>query len=228
MKAVLQHGSLNVNFSAPRHRDRHHCLPQLIHFIWTGSVLPNKYFSNLETFSEKLQDYEVWLWLDVLPSRELPNVVCKQLGDLSFVTHEILSNISSPVERGDIMRYEVVYQFGGIYVDVDMICQRQFDELQSVSFVSHTLGVYNNIQNAMFGFPAGAHFLKYVLSCVIQNYGKFHAKNDGFLPNRAGPPFFTACFHQFGDDKVIMVDQDLLMGSKGDSYVYHKLDFTWQ
>jgi len=182
MKAVLQHGSLNVNFSAPRHRDRHRCLPQLIHFIWTGSVLPNKYFSNLETFSGK------------------------QLGDLSFVTHEILSNISSPVERGDIMRYEVVYQFGGIYVDVDMICQRQFDELQSVSFVSHTLGVYNNIQNAMFGFPAGAHFLKYVLSCVIQNYGKFHAKNDGFLPNRAGPPFFTACFHQFGDDKVIMVE----------------------
>lgn len=191
-------------------------------------MLPNKYILNLETFSEILQDYEVWLWLDVLPSRNLPNVVYKQLGDLEFVTHETLSSISSPVERSDIMRYEVVYQSGGIYVDIDMICQRPFDELLTVSFVSHTFGVYNNIQNAMFGFPAGAHFLKYVLSCVLQNYGQFHAKTDSFLPNRAGPPFFTACFHQYGDDAVVMVDQDLLMGSKGESYVYHNLDFSWQ
>ena len=79
----------------------------------------------------------------------------------------------------------------------------------------------------MFGFPAGAHFLRYVLSCVSQKYGKFHAKTDSFLRNCAGPSFFTACVHQYGDDAVVMVDQNLPMGSRGDSYVYHKLDFTW-
>ena len=228
MKAVLQHGSLIVNFTAPQYHDVNHCLPHLLHFIWTGSKLPSKYMKNLDTFANQLPNFEIWLWVDVQPLCKHSNVVYKQLGMLKFATRDLLFGISSPVERGDVMLYEIVYQFGGIYVDIDMTCQKPFDELLDLSFVSHTFGVYNNIQNAMSSFPPRSHFLHYVISCVVENYHNFNAKSDTFLPNRTGPPFFTACFHQYNDNGVVMIDQDLLMGSRRDSYVHYNLDSSWQ
>ena len=34
-------------------------LPKMIHFIWTGSPIPDKYIKNIQSF-EKNKDYEVF------------------------------------------------------------------------------------------------------------------------------------------------------------------------
>ena len=65
------------------------------------------------------------------------------------------------------------------------------------SFVSYVQGGYNNLENSVFGFAARSEFLQFVLECLRHN------QDVSFVPSRTGPTFFTTCFVQFADPKVI-------------------------
>ena len=76
--------------------------------------------------------------------------------------------ISTTVVKADFLRYEVLFQhlisiwlyaigqvvfrFGGIYLDTDTISVRPLRHHLRNSFVAFTLEPYNNIQNSIFGF----------------------------------------------------------------------------
>ena len=53
----------------------------------------------------------------------------------------------------DILRYEIVYQFGGIYADTDSVCSRPFTREFLTSYVSHEPWGYKNICAGNFAFP---------------------------------------------------------------------------
>ena len=55
---------------------------------------------------------------------------------------------------------QVVYHFGGIYLDTDSICLKKFPEILEHSFVSHVFEPYNNLENSVYGFPKHSGFLK--------------------------------------------------------------------
>ena len=61
---------------------------------------------------------------------------------------------------------EVVYLYGGIYLDTDTICHNSFDDYNDLfrwPFVSYTLGGYNNLCNGIFSFGRGSPFLKFAM-----------------------------------------------------------------
>ena len=62
--------------------------------------------------------------------------------------------------NGNVFFLEVVYQFGGIYLDTDSVCLEKFPEILQHSFVSHVLGGYNNVCNGVFGLPKHSGFLR--------------------------------------------------------------------
>ena len=47
-----------------------HIVPQLIHFIWIGDVIPEKYILNIQSFSMNT-DYQIYLWTDKNTSNAL-------------------------------------------------------------------------------------------------------------------------------------------------------------
>ena len=53
------------------------------------------------------------------------------------------------------MRYEVVHQYGGIYMDTDSISVKGLDAAFTQSFVVYSLSPWNNLQNSIFGMPKG-------------------------------------------------------------------------
>ena len=55
---------------------------------------------------------------------------------------------------------QVIYQFGGIYVDTDSVCLKKFPEILQHSFVTHVLEPYYNVCNGAFGFPKHSGFLR--------------------------------------------------------------------
>ena len=63
-----------------------------------------------------------------------------QEADLSSLTLEnpdvICNETLNPALRADFLRLELLYQFGGIYADVDMTCEKSFEPLlTSNSFI---------------------------------------------------------------------------------------------
>lgn len=229
LREKMYNDSMKRVFTDPLDPESRYCVPNRLHFIWLGEILPASFAVNLQSYVTHLgAKYEIWLWGD-REHVELPaGIEYRSVNDYEFTTTHLRSTIPSLAEQSDILRYEIIYLFGGIYVDIDSTCQKPFDTLFRASFVCHTFDMYNNIQNAMFGFPPQSQFMRFVLQSLMENYLYFDAKQDSFLPNRAGPQFFTACFLQFADPAVTMVDQSIVMHSEGQSYVLHQYAYSWK
>merc|ERR1711872_464116 len=105
--------------------------------------------------------------------------------------------------KSDILRYEIVYQYGGIYTDTDTVSVSGFGAEFSTSLVSHSLDPWNNLNNAIFGFPAKSEFLKMLLLNLpvkkrLQTLAEEDISYKGYKLEY-GPPLFTTVFVHFND-----------------------------
>lgn len=73
----------------------------IVHFIWIGSPLPQKYAMNILSYSKQF-DIRVW-------TQPLDNMV----------NRDIYDRMHSFAGKADILRLEILYNFGGLYTDVD-------------------------------------------------------------------------------------------------------------
>jgi len=86
-----------------------HLIPKKIHQIWLGSDIPDKYVSCMETWADA-KGWEYRLWTE--PDLEKMSLYNKDLYLLG----------KNYGEKSDILRLEILYQEGGLYVDVDLEC----------------------------------------------------------------------------------------------------------
>ncbi|KAI6652892.1 hypothetical protein LOD99_4278 [Oopsacas minuta] len=97
-------------------------IPKVFHFIWVSSSLDKtrqsnldvKILSNIQTCLDKHPDWSYKIWTDDMVRREYP-VVSEQL--LQFGKPAIIS---------EILRFNILASYGGIYMDTDFICFRSF------------------------------------------------------------------------------------------------------
>jgi len=97
-------------------------IPKKINYIWLGGK-PKSNFANicLETWREKLQGYEIIEWNE--NNLELDRL-CKENRFLSECRKRKLWAFMA-----DYLRLYVLYNFGGIYMDVDVQVLKSFDDL---------------------------------------------------------------------------------------------------
>ena len=100
-------------------------IPKIIHLIWLGGKLPEK-FIHLKNEIKKINfDYQIIEWSDNNIDFELIN---KKLFDES-------TNVGA---KSDILRFEILYKFGGIYMDYDFLQIKKFDDLLNNDFFAGT------------------------------------------------------------------------------------------
>ena len=89
-------------------------IPLVIHQIWLGPERPPLYtIESCRRFNPA--------WLHVLWTEEnLPPMANRKVFDAFDRTW---------YAKADILRYEVLHRFGGVYVDADQLCLRSFDDL---------------------------------------------------------------------------------------------------
>jgi inositol phosphorylceramide mannosyltransferase catalytic subunit len=91
-------------------------IPRIIHRIWLGSdEMPEEYVRFGESWREHHPGWEMWTWTDSnLPPLTYPGALerCRNFGEAS-----------------DVLRYEALYRYGGIYVDTDVECRRSLEPL---------------------------------------------------------------------------------------------------
>lgn len=103
-------------------------IPKLLHFIWVGPRnFPPKSIPYLRSWIEKHPDWTVYFWTD--RDRPLPHPAMKRRDLLELKDSKLFCYVDKTdnyAEKADLMRYEILFQEGGIYVDHDMKCFKSF------------------------------------------------------------------------------------------------------
>lgn len=136
-------------------------VPKLIHQIWLGSSFPKKYIDYQKSWQSKNPDYGYMLWTD--------NDI-KKLNLYNSQQYQASSNLGV---KSDIARYEILYKYGGIYVDTDFECLRPFDnQFLSRSFLAGQLFSYSpQLANGLIIAEPKSKFLKIIIESLPQYPG---------------------------------------------------------
>ncbi len=161
-------------------------IPPLIHFIWLGSELPEEASKMVETWKNLNPNWVVKVWTD----KDVPSFGLK-----NQAAYDHAVNFG---EKSDIFRYEILYRFGGTYVDTDFECLNSFDSLhQSCEFYTGMNRDKNTLLNGLIGTKPGHPIIK----ACIDNIEIGRGDNDKIrIMHQTGPYFFTDMFFSFAPD----------------------------
>lgn len=185
-------------------------IPKIIHHIWIGSHLPKYAKEFRRSWIKHHPDWTFIYWTDH-PDEQYGCVFCTDMRSLSDYlddpTHEqfIVIDIKSfdferqheyehvarnYGEKSDILRYEILFKLGGLYVDTDFECYQPFDDLH------HCCDFYTGIAydrrftlfNGLIGSKVGCQIMH---AAFDQLRTKSHT---GKSFSYSGPYYFTECF----------------------------------
>lgn len=174
-------------------------IPKIIHQTWKDTQIPRKFVKWIQSWVEKNPDWEYWLWTDK-SARQLieerhPSIL------------NMYDNYNEGIRRADALRYVILYEFGGVYADMDMESLKSLDPMarKYACFVpqepyEHPI-LYNNFEhliiNALLGCRAKHPFMKKLIDNL-----EFYSHMWNVLDS-TGPHFLTSIFKQYKHDKNI-------------------------
>jgi mannosyltransferase OCH1-like enzyme len=156
-------------------------IPKIIHVIWLGAEIPEKYAQWQDTW-QNLTGWEYHLWTD------------KEVENLTLINRRIYNASHCYGEKSDILRIELLYQFGGLYVDTDFACinPAYFEQFhRCLDFYIGTEPLENSpfsVGNAIIGSKAGHPFLLKLINELPENY---QLKNGNCAVETTGPSYVT-------------------------------------
>ena len=94
-----------------------------------GSFLKDSFLWKLD-IELSFPDYKIYLWLDHPDSVGVKNenILVKNVKTENFKLSDLIEESTNFAQRSDIMRLEIVYKYGGIYIDIDSTALRAFGE----------------------------------------------------------------------------------------------------
>ncbi|KKP29179.1 MAG: hypothetical protein UR12_C0013G0009 [candidate division TM6 bacterium GW2011_GWF2_30_66] len=140
-------------------------VPKILHYIWLGKKLPEQYMQYLNSWFKYQPDWTYVFWVDNSKNYDLGELKNFDLDDLKkYLEASNINNLPEQKkividvkninfdnkkffyesrnygQRSDILKWEALYRFGGVYIDVDFECINPLDIL------NHTYDFYAGIQ----------------------------------------------------------------------------------
>jgi hypothetical protein len=151
-------------------------IPRVIHFIWLGpKEFPPHSVQNIKSWIAKHPDWTVKFWTDRKRPLPHPSMKMQYVQDFPFLQLKSLFYDSNNYgEKSDVLRYEILLQEGGIYVDHDVQCLRSFEDMNqkydffcgletpSETFLSSSVHVTNNLIASKPGHPILRHGMNWL------------------------------------------------------------------
>lgn len=98
-------------------------IPQIIHQVWSGKYgpIPQKFAEFAETWKTHHPDWEYKLW-----NEDAINRLIKE----KFPQYKRqFDNIPFDIQRWDVIRYLILFAYGGLYADLDYQCLKPFHDI---------------------------------------------------------------------------------------------------
>jgi mannosyltransferase OCH1-like enzyme len=165
-------------------------IPKIFHFIWIGpNEFPKESNVYIESWKKLHPDYMFCFWNDT----NIP---------LLYNQSEY-NNSKIMAMKADILRYELLYIFGGIYVDCDFMALKNIEQLiipnGYIGFSGYECKKY--IAIGLMGFCSEDIVLHNIIKYLSLNI-KIHKdaiqKND--IPRLSGPKYFTEMWDIYKTD----------------------------
>jgi len=199
-------------------------IPKVFHYIWLGKKLPQEYIPFLETWLKYHPDWTFVFWVDnpenynlgklcenytfddvkkqLLTHKSKSENIVVDVKNLTFDNKKFFDATRNYGQRSDILKWEVVYRFGGVYIDVDFECTKPLDML------NYMYDFYTGIQPldtsfiqlgaALFAARPGHPILK---QCVETIKDDWH--NTQIIIS-TGPLHFTKCFYEAANQQGLI------------------------
>lgn len=240
VKTKEQVSQLNVTFKFARDyaddRDKITEVPKFLHFLWIFQPITEKYLDAISGFEKNNPNFEIFFWSD---NASLPKVQnrsswnIRHVDSLELTIPEVIESESEDTSgwgwigaKSDLLSYEIIYQFGGIYLDLDSQSLKPFGSYFLNSFVCYDVG-WNTLVHSVFGMPPGSKFLQFALESARFNY-----KDEEFRRRivylRYGPSFLGKMFFEFNDDRINIIDSGyLIWNHTNTNYMIQTNDQSW-
>ncbi len=158
-------------------------IPKVLHQIWVGpGQLPASASAFTASWQRHHPDWQMHLWTD----ENIPQPLFNQT---------IYDQTRIPAQRADILRHELLYRFGGVYVDIDFECLRSLDSLlQGVTyFFGEELPGRPGL--AILGSSPGHPFTRWCMKLIP---GRFPWQRGRIL-EETGPDFYARAIKSYSD-----------------------------
>mgnify|MGYP002723108895 FL=1 len=96
-------------------------IPRIIHQTWKTEELPPQWAEVREGCARLMPDYEYMLWTDAISRQFIEKEYPWFLPTFDAYPYNI--------QRADAIRYFVLHKYGGVYMDLDIGCQKRLDSL---------------------------------------------------------------------------------------------------
>lgn len=202
-------------------------IPKIIHYAWFGSSLPDGIAARVEKWQQILPDWEFKFWNEDnydLSSFKFSTKMYQD-GKLGYVTDEL--------------RYDVLYRYGGFYLDTDMVIEKTLNDFLDKKMVWGFL-YDNSLATGIIGAEPGQELFKKILKVYAGNeYDDIHECLYKMTSNPIATRIFIKEYENF---KIDGTYQELQPGfiilpkyyftykeknNKDKSYAEHLFDNSW-
>lgn len=166
--------------------DKPATIPRIIHMVWLGSPPPEWVLTFVKSVTDLHPQWSVRLHTD------LPSNAGSELT-------EVYNAAEQWCQRADIVRYLVLRDFGGIYIDVDCVILRALDPLLKAGPIWAARQADNRFMNGFIGCDRGCKEITLVLEKVVSVFRSGSSRRA-----RYGPDMIT-CMSD--SEKTITINQ---------------------
>lgn len=161
-------------------------IPKIIHQIWLGGELPAKYKEYAKSWKKYHPDWQYKLWTDA------------DVNDIFITRKNLFDSAVNLGMKSDILRYEILKQYGGIYVDTDFECIKPLDYLCYLDFFT---GVGYDTEVQLYIGLIGSVPNHPIIQNSINACGPIYTGHKGSqIMNITGANVFTQAFMDYTED----------------------------
>lgn len=197
-------------------------IPKVIHFIWFGDKMPERIKVITNSWRTLMPEYKFIKWNESNSGEFLNNqFVCQAMKDKNYAF------------VSDYIRLKVLYEYGGIYLDTDMIIIKKLDDF--LSYKTFWGRMYSNaVGTAIIGAEPHNGVIRELLDIYEKREVSFEESN-----NRLITRFFIDKFNLFSDKNIkqVLGDKNILLPTRyfylplikksKNSYSYHLFINSW-
>jgi mannosyltransferase OCH1-like enzyme len=224
----LGYPSLKFEYEMQPNYNNDVIMPKIIHFIWIGSNIPEKYIATIKTCKIINNNYKIICWVDDtsmtqntidylqhcgIDIHNINNLLSHENNNLEKYILSLLNVFDNYGYKADIIRLYVVYKYGGIYSDIDSVWLKPLDSNYNYDFVSYRIdNECSNCTNSFFGFNKDSILIKNALVNLKQTINCFLKSNNYYIfkthiPVITGPVYFTRIIKESNIQKLNFIHQ---------------------
>ena len=154
-----QYNKFYLNYNG----DKTQRIPKILHQIWLGGSFPDKYKILTDRWQSIHPDWTLMLWDE------------QKIEEFGLANKWMYVNMKNPSAKSDVVRYEIAYSYGGVYVDTDFLCCKSFNDLLYLDMFCGTVGSYDGrliltdgIVPSIFGCSQGNKLIEKIILHIGQ------------------------------------------------------------